>query len=64
MGTYAETLQWLRDQLDELDRWRSDMLSEATDEGSSSLERIDAHRRWLEAELSKLSAPQLERSFS
>ncbi len=53
-STHAETLWWLQEQLEELDRWRSELLKNSENHQPSSVDRLDAHREWLKAQLEEL----------
>ncbi len=53
-GTPAETLWWLHDQIGEIDRWRSELIQFPEGRCPSTLEKLDAHRDWLERQLVEL----------
>ena len=59
-GANDETgaVTWLCGQLRELDRWKSELL-DAPEGAGGQLERVDAHRRWLESALAAMSEPPL-----
>ncbi|MEO0883499.1 MAG: hypothetical protein AAFY34_12350 [Pseudomonadota bacterium] len=46
-GTHGNTLDWLNEQIVELDRWRADMTDGVKDESLHMIDRLDAHRNWL-----------------
>lgn len=54
-GTHAEIVSWLERQLFELQRWRGEVLLESGSEKSLILTRLEAHCRWLEKELIRLT---------
>ena len=53
----ADTVWWLQRQLAELDRWRHEILI-GDPPSSIALEKLDAHRAWLEHQLEILSYQQ------
>ena len=59
--TQAETLWWLHEQIREIDRWRSELIQLPESNGTSTLEKLDAHREWLERQLAKLG-PAISRN--
>ena len=54
---HTETLDWLQDQVIELDRWRTELTQFAEDTYALKIERLDAHREWLAGQLQALGAP-------
>ncbi len=55
-NSQAEALGWLHEQIGELDRWRSELIGFSEGTCSSTLEKLDAHRDWLEKQLMKLGS--------
>ena len=58
-GMHAETISWLLGQLRELDQWRVELAAQV-DGDASGLERIEAHRQWLEHQIGSLDDAQPE----
>jgi len=62
LGTHADTIDWLENQLRELEIWRRDLIGEGSCE-TCQLERIDLHRSWLEGQISRLMATKRHHAF-
>ncbi|MEQ3746119.1 MAG: hypothetical protein ABNH53_07805 [Henriciella sp.] len=58
LATHAHTIAWPERQLSELETWRREMIGEGACE-PCRLEQIDLHRTWLETQISRLIASNL-----
>ena len=52
-GMHAETISWLCGQLRELDLWKVELAEQGSGD-LSGLERVEAHRDWLEQQIGSL----------
>ena len=48
-------LDWLNNQLSEIDQWRSELLGGNNQASLSALDRLEQHKNWLESALSNLN---------